>query len=194
MKNPKIRLIEHILRIRKKRKKDEIGVFPYISSPKVSAQDKDLELAKKGTEFEAFVVKRFDPVQFTLIEWRSDKVIDGIFPAMSKFPDLEFCLESQSDCSQFAIECKWKEHFYKEGITLDKYQLENYKTYEEITGNPTFIIIGVGNTPSSPRIVYIIPLKDVAKESFHEFELEVYRRKDPHEMFKVNYGSPIIIR
>lgn len=147
MQNPKTYLINRILEFRRK----SFRKFARTSNSDDRLPPKDSqENQRKGTEFEAFVVQRFDRTYFTLVEWRSDKNVNGIFPLMSKFPDLEFYFESQTECCQFAIECKWREHFYKERIWLDQFQLDNYNHYQLVTGYQTFILLGVGNIPSLP--------------------------------------------
>ena len=180
MQNPKTYLINRILEFRRKssrkfaRRSDFNGRLP---------SDDFEESQRKGTEFEAFVVQRFDPTYFTLVEWRSDKSINGIFPLMSKFPDLEFYFESQTECCQFAIECKWREHFYEDRVWLDTFQLENYNHYQQVTGYPTFVLLGVGNIPSSPTHVYILPLSEIKTHKLHENDIEKYRRQHPHDSF-----------
>jgi len=190
MKNPKTQLIERILSLRSAYRRKISGQLNRSYSNNIS-QNED-ELFKKGTEFEAFVVKRFNTDEFTLIEWRSDKNIDGIYPIMSRFPDLEFYYQNRNDCHQFAIECKWKEHFYKESIILNGYQLENYLHYETVTGYTTFIIIGIGNTPSNPNSVYILPVRTITKTRLHEFDLEIYRRPKSHQEFKIKCQEGIL--
>jgi hypothetical protein len=188
MKDPKKHLIDRILSFRKQ-KRIYPGVMPLNARSDNKHYENNSPSAKKGSEFEAFVVSRFDPELFTLIEWRSDKNTDGIFPLMSKFPDLEFYFESKSENKLFAIECKWRENFLEGKIILNKFHIENYKHYEAVTGNLTFIVIGVGNTPSSPNQVYIIPLKDIDNNILHEFNMGVYRRANPGGMFFLNCAS-----
>ena len=152
--------------------------IPNQTSPETNKNNQE-----KGLEFEKFVVQRFDQDYFTLVEWRSDKNVGGIFPLMSKFPDLEFYYESKTDFFQFAVECKWREHFYRDCVEIDKYQIENYQHYEKVTGYRTFLVIGIGNVPISPMHLYIIPLSEIKNNKMHEFEMEVYRRKNPLESF-----------
>ncbi len=180
MGNPKLHLVNRILEHRKTRRRKFIlpGSLPDRTKPK-----EDSRSFEKGTEFEEFVVKLFNPDYFTLIEWRSDKNVDGIFPIMSKFPDLEFYFESNTESLQFAVECKWREHFFADGIQFKKNHLENYRHYEKEMQVPTFIVYGIGNTPSHPRMVYILPLRDITKEYLHEFEIEIYSRVRPQENF-----------
>lgn len=184
MQNPKSYLINRILEFRRKsfRKFARKSNF----EDRLPREDSE-ENQRKGTEFEAFVVQRFDRTYFTLVEWRSDKNIDGIFPLMSKFPDLEFYFESQTECRQFAIECKWREHFYEDSILLNQFQLENYNHYQQVTGYQTFVLLGVGNIPSSPTHVYILRLSDIKTHKLHENDIEKYRRKHPHDSFFLDY-------
>jgi hypothetical protein len=185
MENPKKLLVDRILHFRRHRKlfKD---FTVNISSNTQSKSQIDEESKRKGDEFEKFVVKRFDPLYFTLIEWRSDKAVDNIFPLMSKFPDLEFFYQSEYEEKFIAVECKWREHFKREKIWLDKFHLENYRHYESVTGIDTFLVLGVGNTPSFPNKVYAIPLKEISHETLHEFELGIHHRKNPHHNFFLN--------
>lgn len=185
MENPKKHLVDRILNFRKRRQLLK-GVTPVASSSTERSQEINDESLRKGTEFEKFVVKRFDPLYFTLIEWRSDKRVDKIFPLMSKFPDLEFCYKSDFDEKYIAVECKWREHFTEQKISLDKYHIENYRHYASVVGIDTYIILGVGNTSNYPNQVYIIPLKEIARETLHEFQLEIYKRKNPHTNFFLN--------
>ena len=68
---------------------------------------------RKGYLFEQFVVTLFDREYFTLLEWRSDKCIDGIFPLTCQFPDLEFYFHSQSETLHFAVESQMASIFYQ---------------------------------------------------------------------------------
>src|ERR1700735_4916610 len=133
MENYKIQLLERILQFRRK---NILRIRSQYIEPQSQEQDKKIELKnqEKGTEFEKFVVRLFNPEYFHLIEWRSDKSVDDIFPLMSKFPDLEFYFESKTESFHFAVECKWREHFYKDCIELNKFHLENYRHYQEVTG------------------------------------------------------------
>jgi len=185
MEKAKIQLIDRILSFRKKSSQSLLPTY-LRSKRRFTNTQTYQENQKKGTEFEQFVVRRFNPEHFALIEWRSDKTVDDIFPLMSKFPDLEFYFESKSESFHFAVECKWRDHFTNNYITLDKFQLENYRHYQQVTDTPTFIILGVGNNPRNPTNVYILSLSDVESEKFHEFNLEVFKRLSPYDNFFID--------
>jgi hypothetical protein len=164
-------------------------VLPYLSPARSNPNSPDSDALKKGTAFESFIVRRFDPEYFNLIEWRSDKTVDGIFPAMSKYPDLEFQFKLQAKKINFAIECKWRRGFRNEKIVLDSNQIDNYKYYQEETGNPTYLVLGIGNSPSYPVQVYIIPIGNIDSNILHEFEIEIFRRENPHDNFFLHWDS-----
>lgn len=128
-KDPKKQLVEQVLSYRKHLRQRYMQSSQFQVNHKKTKSASKISL-QKGTEFESFVVRRFDPKYFTLIEWRSDKAVDEIFPLMSKFPDLEFYFESGSERNYFAVECKWRENFLEEKLYLDKYQIENYRHYQ----------------------------------------------------------------
>jgi hypothetical protein len=178
MKNSKLQLLNRVIEHHRSRQR-------YFLSSKANKEltKVDLESFEKGTAFESFVVRHFDPDYFTLIEWRSDKTTDGIYPVMSMFPDLELYFESNSKSLLFAVECKWMNTFYREQIKLNRYQLENYRNYENEMQVPTFLIIGIGNIPSNPNNVYVIPLRDISNDYLNEFEMGVYKRPQPHKDF-----------
>lgn len=183
MENVKNQLIRSILEFRRKTSRI------ISSTPKYDYQNSREsfdEKQKKGTEFERFVVQRFDRTYFTLVEWRSDKNVDGIFPIMSKFPDLEFYFETQTESCHLAIECKWREYLHEDCISFNESHLEYYKHYQAITGYPTYIVFGLGNVPSFPKHVYIFRLSDIKGDKLHDFEIEKYRRHRPHDSFFFN--------
>ncbi len=156
------------------------------SPSKEEKKDNDLQAnLETGIKFEKFVVPRFNIDYFTLLEWRSDKEIDGIFPFTSIFPDLEFYFQSLSESFYFAVECKWRAGFYKDCIEFKNYQLENYLRFEAITNTPTFIILGVGGKPDRPEEMYVTPLREM-QSSMHSMTLLPYKRSNPFEPFFLN--------
>jgi hypothetical protein len=161
---------------------------PEYHKPKNYCQDGLL----KGLEFEKFVVRTFSPKHFTLVEWRSDKAVEGMYPLMNRFPDLELYFESDTEPTLFAVECKWRELADVDGVALDPYQLENYRYYQEVTGHPTFIVLGIGNTPGNPNEVYSIPLSDINDPVINHFMMNVHRRFNSHGNFFLNCGKQLL--
>jgi len=175
MKNIKLELLS-LLKKPRRFHRYKNPILPYVVQTKVAVDDNTAENLKKGHAFEEFIVRLFDQDLFTLLEWRSDKEINGVSPFMSRFPDLEFYYKSDTQELHFAIECKWQQNFYDEGIELSDYQLTNYRQFQIVTGIPTFIIWGIGNIASRPNTVYVIPLNDFTVGKMHEFSLTPFQR------------------
>ena len=134
----------------------------------------------KGYLFEQWVVGRFHPSQYCLIEWRSDKRSGEIYPRSSLKPDLVFASRQAGKKDYFAIECKWR-HAIK-GQSWEWAKTEQRDIYHEFADKmmmPVFIIAGVGGNPDKPEQVYIIPLNDIqGSVRLSQKKLEQYRRKD----------------
>ena len=188
MGNPKLQLIDRILKSGK-RNFANFRDIPGFSKLNQRGSAIFLSNLDKGTAFEEFVVNRFDDNYFNLIEWRSDKSIKGISALMNKLPDLEFYFESNTQILQFAVECKWREYIVGYSIELKESQLEVYRHYERLTGYPVFVIIGIGNIPHSPNQVYIIPLSEIKGNKLHEFDIQIFKRKQPHDNFFLDCKS-----
>tara|TARA_R110001592_G_scaffold237306_11_gene496387 strand:+ start:59023 stop:59658 length:636 start_codon:yes stop_codon:yes gene_type:complete len=157
---------------------DSIREVP--SSPTNSSKSKDEifeENKKKGDDFEAFVVKSFPKKYYQLQEWRGDKYVDGNYPVSSHFPDLEVNFKLNDHKDTFAIECKWRSRFYKDGIKwAEGYQIENYKKYSVATKLPVYVVIGVDGTPSKPKHMYVIPLSKLSNSFISKDELNPYEK------------------
>jgi len=151
------------------------------------------ENLRKGHDFERFVVSRFPHEQFELIEWRSDKCIDGIYPTASKNPDLLFSFKASNYL--FAVECKWRNHSEKKLIKwLAGNHLENYKRYFLKTHIKTFIVYGLGGTPDNPHLIYLLSLDQIERRPFLSYEEAMqFVRADTSSLFRFNPEQKILI-
>lgn len=133
--------------------------------------------ANNGLAFEQWVVKNFDPSYFKLINWRGDKYIDGLYPLSSHDPDLDYVYRDTARSESFAIECKWRQAFSNNTITIAEHrQLNNYRSYQHSKGYPVFIVLGVGGTGSNPQDIYIIPLEEIKNNIVRKDQLQKYYR------------------
>lgn len=132
---------------------------------------------EKGLAFEKWVVERFNRDCFELIEWRSDKMHNGMYAKASKLPDLEFSITTKQVHIRFAIECKYRSNFYYGKVEIARQdQLIQYKEFEELSGKPVFIVLGVGGKPHNPEHVFVIPLRQLYHHELHLSQLEPFRR------------------
>lgn len=122
----------------------------------------------KGDRFEEWVVcnsqiyKSDTPFAYwRLIDWRSDKFVDGYFPQSSKDPDLlleciyEGEITSYRYGERIAVECKWRE---KRSFYLDKERIYDYESYLQRSSiDNLFYVFGFGWKEDAPEEVYVIP-------------------------------------
>lgn len=139
--------------------------------------DADLNY-KNGLDFEKFVVKKFSPKYFKVKEWAGDKYVEGMYAATNQHPDLlmEF-LEYNQNNKEFAVECKWRQNLYKNGLELStSNQLNRYRDYAEKKSVSVFMVIGLGGKGSDPEKLYVVPLEDISKPFMHISELKKYKK------------------
>lgn len=147
------------------------------------AKNETDENKAKGDAFEKFVVKKFNPQYFTLQEWRSDKYVDGTYAVSNHYPDLEvhFELKSKGIKDVFAVECKWRRNYFKDGIEwANDYQIANYKKYAAKLNIPVFVVIGVGGEPEQPEDLYIVPLNKLQSNTVSRAHLLAYKKDEAH--------------
>lgn len=176
----------------------QLQVMPSETKP-ATQQDKPqvaLDSNKaKGAAFEKYVVQHFSRKYFTLQEWRGDKYVDGIYAVSNHFPDLEvvFDFKAKNIKESFAIECKWRQNFYNNGIEWAKdYQLKNYQDYATKLNIPVFVVIGLGGTPDKPQDVFIVPLAKMNSSTITKTELTNYKKENPETAFFWDYEKNVL--
>lgn len=122
----------------------------------------DLTSQEKGDRFEDYIIHKFDPSYFLLIDMRSDKGSNGIYPKSNQYPDLVWRYKPNS--FEFAVECKWRT---KWGIGSDEqkidiiggdHKLAVYNRFSQQRNIPVWIALGVSGLPDNPAELYIVPL------------------------------------
>lgn len=141
------------------------------------------ENKQKGDDFEKFVVQQFDSKYFTLLEWRSDKYVNGVYAVSNLFPDLEINYKSGNIDDSFAVECKWRKNYTNEIQWADNYQLANYKKYSKEMRMQVFVILGVAGSPKDPGKIFIIPLSDLEKSTISKEVLSKYEKQNKSPFF-----------
>lgn len=114
----------------------------------------------KGDEFEDFIRKNLFPVDhYDLVHKTHDFASNrSDYVETSKEPDFKF--RSRKSGKEFFIEAKYRSGFYKGAVEWCKpYQLKRYKAIDKET--PVYVAIGVGNNPSSPEQVFLIPMRNI---------------------------------
>jgi len=140
---------------------------------------------KIGLSFERYILSLFDEQNWIIVDYTKDLYKKfGRKVESDSNPDI--VIKHKNTQNTIAVECKYRSGFTtgkkgKEdyGIFWAKdYQIKNYVAFKEKTGYPVFIIIGVGNIPSNPTDLYIVPLAAIMKYEFATKNyLEKYRRQ-----------------
>lgn len=121
--------------------------------------DKDKE---KGDKFEKYIVQKFSKKYFTIVEWAGDKFVNGKYAETTIQPDLKIKLKNKDISIDFAVECKYRTDYYKNGIEwCSERQLKNYKNFATEKNMTVFIAIGVTGSADEPNELYIIPLDKI---------------------------------
>jgi Holliday junction resolvase len=144
---------------------------------------------EKGDAFEKYIVRCFDEERFKIIEWQSDKGIDGRYPEANMKPDLIFALMLQEGNVKFAVECKYRSQIDKSKLIeiCSSDQLDRYKTFARREKMEVFLALGVGGTPDCPDEVYAIPLRNVYHAKVEFKKIEKYFKQPGRRFFYSAY-------
>lgn len=147
---------------------------------------------KKGGEFENWVVSKFDSRYFKVLEWRGDKASHGHYAESSRSPDLEMDFALKEQTMRFAVECKWRKSFYRDGIEWSyPGQIDSYRSFASTRKMPVFVVLGVGGTPGDPNEVFVVPLPELKSPFVPRAFLMGFRRNNANRNFylDVHRGS-----
>lgn len=114
---------------------------------------------KNGLDFEKYVVNMLNADYYAIENWTGDKYVNGLYDAKNLNPDVTIKVKLNCVDVRFAIECKWRcaSHNNLIFVASDR-QLKHYKGFQDATGIPVFIALGIGGLGESPESVYIIPI------------------------------------
>lgn len=152
---------------------------PLMFSPRKSREIKKQEHKEKGNEFEKFVVTKFNKKYFKIMEWAGDKYVNGIYAETTTQPDLRIKFTLYDLEKEFAVECKYRSYYFKDGIDWAKdNQRNNYQNYSEAKGIITFVAIGVGGTADNPEELFIVPLQELKSDFISKSDLMPFKKSD----------------
>ncbi|WP_250632342.1 TerB family tellurite resistance protein [Rhodoflexus caldus] len=137
---------------------------------------------QKGDDFEKYIVRKFDKKYFTLLEWSSDKYTAGVYAKNIFHLDLKLQFKLNNTVKVFAVECKYRSGYYKNGIEWCKiHQFNGYKKFAMETRIPVFVALGVGGTADNPEDLYILPLEKVSDIFLTKEVLFPFKKFKPQE-------------
>ncbi|MBR6182920.1 MAG: hypothetical protein IKQ77_17140 [Prevotella sp.] len=124
------------------------------------------ENERKGQQFEDYVISRFAPGDYKLIEKVNDYTSRHHVTERSKYPDL--VLEKVDTKEQFAVECKYRSGWVDSNgkpalIWVKQYKIDDYNKYSNDHDFDVIVVFGVGGTPDNPEEVFALPLRLLQK-------------------------------
>ena len=133
---------------------------------------------QKGDDFEKYIVQKFSKSYFSIVEWTGDKYIEGMYARSNTNPDLRLNFKMKGIDLDFAVECKYRSNYYKEGIEwCSEQQLQNYKNFAINKEIAVFVAIGTGGQPTAPEELFIIPLTELTTNFVHKSFLNKYKKE-----------------
>jgi hypothetical protein len=77
----------------------------------------------------------------------------------------------------FLLRIKWIKS-YKNNIVeiVSEKELQDDRSYFQVNNDPIFTIIGIGGEPVSPKLLYVIPMKELFFNELNINELEKYKK------------------
>lgn len=134
---------------------------------------------QKGDDFEKYVVQKFSKNYFSILEWTGDKFVNGTYSQSNSNPDLALKFKFKDVDTDFAVECKYRSDYFKNGIEwCTSRQLENYRNYAKEKNRTVFVVIGVGSEASAPGELFVIPLTDISENFLSKSFLNSYRKEN----------------
>ena len=133
----------------------------------------------KGREFEEYVLGLLNVSEkkdFTLLEWRGDKMFEDVRPENNSYPD--FIIKCNKINKEIAIECKWRSivpHNLRKHF-INKEQQKRYEEFSKKRNIPVFLFLGVGGDACQPKELYVIPLDIIHKVTESQLKLKEFKR------------------
>lgn len=142
---------------------------------KDAAQEVELSSpqAVRGRKFEDLIVSLLaDKSRYKLLQWRGDKISNGIYAKDTLLPDLLVSHRLKQGVVEYFIECKYRSNWNADGKVDLSGVFLRYRRNAKHANKELFIVLGVGGLPDKPEKFYIIPsrminyYKDIPKERF----------------------------
>jgi hypothetical protein len=140
-----------------------------------------------GYTFEQFIANRFPKEYFQVLDWRSDKGTNGIYPTSNKHPDLEMEFKNAGTKIKFAVECKFRTILFNGLFEIDQRQLNNYIEFQKSRSIQVYIALGLGGTADNPTDLFLVPLEVFRKKRVISYNVLCDYYDDPK--FKFYYDA-----
>lgn len=146
--------------------------------------DLHAENYEKGVAFEKHVIGLFDPDYFALHDWTRDMSgkTDGYRIESDANPDL--VMRYKPTDTLIAVECKFRSSLYRGMLNwTTPRKLRGYQAYAKRTGITTFVVVGLGGTPSAPERMFCVPLAEAEYPRWYPCIFEKFERLPAKNLF-----------
>ena len=121
---------------------------------------------RKGQQFEDYIISRFAPADYSLVEKVNDYTSRHHVTERSKYADLVFRKIATGE--EFAVECKyrsgWIESKGKPALFwVNQKKIDDYNQFSADRDIDVIVVFGVGGTPDHPEEVFSLPLRLLQK-------------------------------
>jgi hypothetical protein len=157
---------------------------PKKSAPKERNTSNELQIHRKETGFENFVLTHFDPHYFTLKTNRREPVYAGNVKAREFIPTLEFEFQNKDSRVRLAIECIFIPKLTGQHLlSYSSNQINRYHHFEQDHNSEVYLIIGLEGEPGDPKELFLIPTSELREGYLGYKDLQPYKK---HGMFFYN--------
>jgi len=136
----------------------------------------------KGKRFEKYILNKFDPKYFTVVEQtHSFQTNTDRFVESGNNPD--YVLRYNPSKDVFAVECKYRSHLTNKMLECCKpHQLDRYREFAKKRNIPVYLVVGLGGDDELPDDLFVIPLEQMKYPSLYP---SVYSQfsKNPNNNF-----------
>jgi hypothetical protein len=149
---------------------------------------------KTAYDFEKFIINKFHKDCFRLMQWINDKSGKDNYHLSGSSPDMIYEYRNKLNTVGFAVKCIWRGCYVNGSIEWAKdRQIKGYYDYQFREGIDVFVMIGIGNIPSEPDELYIVPLNHIPfhKTVLHFDFLRQYKRVSVDQIFFLDDESSV---
>ncbi len=144
---------------------------------------------RTGIIFENYVKDLFPPQIFQI----NNRNTNLSLPTHKKQPsdnNPDITIRDLKTLDLFNVECKYRSKIYNKIHWAKLKHINNYIKFDQMYKNPTFIVIGLEGSASSPERMFCLPLKNAEYTNLYISFLKSYERS-PKEPFSWINGTLI---
>ncbi len=141
----------------------------------------------KGKRFEKFVIEKFNPKYFDVVEMtHSWKTNQERYVESSLNPD--FVLRYKPTKEVFAVECKYRSGLNPDGMLecCKPQQLERYREFARQRNMQVFMVIGFSGIDDDPDDIFVIPLAEMKYPTLYPSVFRNYSKNPKTNFFWKN--------